>query len=308
MRRDCEGRDRFFFTAPGGIAGAVRGFAPALRETLRTLVPALRRLSRRRAARAGLAAAALAVLGAAVFTGRRPVILLEDRPFILLYGENRALFRRLALSLVLFRPVLTVEIAAGAGPDTAARAAAARSRRPRAVFFPYRYREGARRYLAERPGFPVFILGGRNPPDRPPSGAVPGAAGPEPRWVCTDTRTDELRAGVLAERSGARVVRSREDFAAAGPDTPLILFTWQDPALVPRKTLAVFDDAPWTQIGPALKLPEAADRGPERGPLSPEGLIPSEMLLFWGRGERKMSDLELKSLKTLKYNEGNTDN
>jgi hypothetical protein len=128
----------------------------------------------------------------AAFLGRRPVILVGDDAFNMIYGERRALISRWALSLRLFRWIKTINVSSGVGPDLVAQAAASLSRRPEAVFFPYRYREGARRYLKNRPGPAVVILGGRNPPDRGVN------EGPEPLWIVTDTGTDLYRAGAAA--------------------------------------------------------------------------------------------------------------
>ena len=145
----------------------------------------------KRPVRAIFAIFALIFLLTAVFLCRKPVVFVSDHPFNLLYGEKRAIIKQKVLSLRLFRQVKTINIAEGAGPDLAAQAAASLSRRPLAVFFPYRYQEGARRYLKDRPGSVVVILGGRvKPPD--------GGSDPEPLWFCTDIKTDVYRAGAFA--------------------------------------------------------------------------------------------------------------
>jgi len=138
-----------------------------------------------------LALIVLWLIATAVFYSRKPVVLVGDEAFNLLYGKQRTERTQRVLSLRLFRQIKTVAVAGEAGPDLVAQAAAGMSRRPYGVFFPYRYREGARRCLKDRPGFPVFILGGRNRPDR--IGDTE-----EPWWFCTDTAADLYRAGFLA--------------------------------------------------------------------------------------------------------------
>jgi hypothetical protein len=286
----------------------------------------------------------------AVFLCRRPVILVSDRPFNLLYGENRVLMRRVTLSLRLFRPVKTVNIAGGAGPDLAAQAAAGLSRRPYGVFFPYRYREGALRYLSNRPGFPVFILGGRMHTPLPAVRAPEGTAGQDEAafWFFTDTETDLYRAGVLAgflaltaeappalsqeglepdemeafvrglrdqrwleepllppfsgqmPKPACVVLLGKEDpYLYEWPEASLLLFTWTNPALLPRRTLAIFDDSPWAQLGPALELFRKGEPG---------GFIPSELRFLGPIKEQKQGNIDINRLKTLKYKPISTDN
>jgi len=286
----------------------------------------VKNLLNKRPVRAVFAGLALSLLILAVFFCRKPVILVTDRPFYLLYGEERIRLKRIGLSLRHFRQIKTADLADGAGPELAARTALDLSRRPRAVFFPYRYREGAWHYLVERPGSPVVILGGRNQRDNSLEG---------PLWLCTDTEADLYQAGVLAGiiardlengeekrktnfRLGIALYRqegadnSQEDaensafirgtgeywsgipifspdsdeqglacavllgdhrFSQEKKPLSLILFTWMDPSLAPRKTLAIFDDSPWAQMGPALRILN-------RGAGGTEMRIPSKILVL----------------------------
>jgi len=162
---------------------------------------------KKRSVKVALALLLVGLAGTAVFFYRKPVILITDNPFNLLYGEKRARYTRLGLSLRLFRQIKTINIAEGAGPDLVAQAAASLSRRPYWVFFPYRYREGARRYLKDRPGSPASILGGRN---RPENGKEPDST--DPWWFCTDIAADLYRAGFLA---GELALQDPEKSAAA---------------------------------------------------------------------------------------------
>ena len=125
-----------------------------------------------------------------VFFCRKPVILVTDNAFNVLYGKKRGLFKQFSLSLSLFRPVKTIAIAEGAGPDLVAQGAAGLSRRPLAAFFPYRYKDGALRYLQIRPGSPVIILAGRKPHKEEGNDSA--------FWFYTDTVTDLYRAGGIA--------------------------------------------------------------------------------------------------------------
>ncbi|MDR2552438.1 MAG: hypothetical protein LBD31_04635 [Treponema sp.] len=308
--------------------------------------------------RLGALTALLVLLaGAGVFFLRRPVVMVSDEAFGLLYGESRALVRRVFLSAVSFRRIRSIELAEGAGPDLAAQAAASLSRRPLAVFFPFRYRDGARRYLRNRPGSTVVILGGRNSPETE-------AGEGEPLWFSTDLRTDLYRAGVCAAAitgsggsydrlkvalyekgleegdwaafSGAledqrwtgqpyflspgenippedlaggitggktepdcTVILGREDFDFLNTRSPLILFTWTDPALLPRNTAVVFDDSPWAQLGPALAAVQKGEGG---------GLIPSKITLPGYNRDMEKDIIEINRIKRLKYEGKNTDN
>ena len=296
------------------------------------------------------------------FFSRRPVILVTDRAFNVLYGVKRSRNKQFFLSVRLFRPIKTITMAEGAGPDLVAQGALSLSRRPFAVFFPYRYREAAWRYLTSRPDSPVVVLAGREIQDTSETGhnMLESAAIVPPLWIHTDSETDLYRAGVLAgifvryekqngENAGnwgdivnqeialfheglnneeitAFIAGLEEQqwtgFPLYSPDlaetdlscavildnfrflpevevNSLIFFSWMDPALVPRKTIAIFDDSPWAQIGPVLDCMKQSRQN---------ALIPSEVIFF--RGDKIQKDVynEINKLKTLKKKVENADN
>jgi hypothetical protein len=293
----------------------------------------------------------------AVFFCRKPVILVTDSAFNVLYGKERAQTKALLLSLSLFRPIKTIVIAEGAGPDLVVQGATSLSRRPFAVFFPYRYGKAARRYAEGKPDIPVVVLAGREGPQS----SAGGNSLPESLlWVNTDTVTDLYRVGLFAgvfarydsqkrEETGEGLNGS-EEIIALFHERPnneektaflrglreqkwggsplfsqipaetvlvsavicndsaileeenarsLIIFTWMDPALAPRKTLAVFDDAPWTQIGPALAF---LKKGVQNG------MVPSDIIICGRDKAQKIVYNELKEIKTLKKRTENADN
>ncbi|MDR0402984.1 MAG: hypothetical protein LBH35_05270 [Treponema sp.] len=141
----------------------------------------------------------LAVLAAAFFS-RRPVVLVTDSAFTALYGKNRAGVKRLVLSARLFRRLKTAVVAESAGPDLVSLAARTASKRPYAVFFPYRYRDGARRYLRDYPGAPAAVLAGRETGPETGRGQEAVSSGPPdaPAWYSTDVLTDLYRGGFCA--------------------------------------------------------------------------------------------------------------
>ncbi|MDR2049877.1 MAG: hypothetical protein LBP69_10530, partial [Treponema sp.] len=114
----------------------------------------------------------LAVVASAFFS-RRPVVLVTDFAFTALYGEQRAAVKKICLSALLFRRVKTAFVTESAGPDLVSLAARMASARPYAVFFPYRYRDGALRYITDYPGVSAAVLAGR---ERPSETDYPGPA------------------------------------------------------------------------------------------------------------------------------------
>ena len=274
------------------------------------------------------------------FFSRNPVILVTDSAFTVLYGEKRSLSRQISLSLRLWRPVKTITIAEGAGPDLVVQGAASLSRRPFAVFFPYRYKDGALRYLQTRPGSLVVILGGRKPWEAESNGNA--------AWFYTDTVADLYYAGVIAglfvnydnknrdialfykEINNTEKTAFMEgledqkwfgsplfspdsikidlacavvlkDFRFSGEEKPrsFILFSWMDPAMAPQRTLAIFDDSPWTQIGPALDLIRKGRQS---------GLIPSEIIVCRRDKPQKSLYNEINRIKNLRKTTENADN
>ncbi|MCL1928444.1 MAG: hypothetical protein FWG07_06610 [Treponema sp.] len=288
--------------------------------------------------------------------------MVTDKAFNVLYGENRSRNKQLFLSVRLFRPIKIIVMAEGAGPDLVTQGAISLSRRPFAVFFPYRYREAAWRYLTSRPDSPVVILAGRKTQgsDETSHNMQENEAIVPPLWVYTDSETDLYRAGVMAgvfvryeKQNGENtdnwgdivnqeialfheghnneeitafiagleeqqwtdfplyspdladinlscaVILDNFRFNAEGKVNSLIFFSWMDPALAPRKTLAIFDDSPWTQIGPALGYIKQGRQN---------ALVPSEVIFF--REDKIQKDVynEINKLKTLKKKVENADN
>jgi hypothetical protein len=142
------------------------------------------------------------LLGAAVFFLRAPVLIVSDTFFDLLYGPRRTWERRLVLSLRFFRPIKTVLIGENAGQDMVPFAVESASARPHAVLFPFRYSDGAGRYVRQHPDIPAVVLGGRLSP--------PGEE--NLLFFGTDTSLDMYRAGLCAA-------------ALIGPDEEVFVFS-----------------------------------------------------------------------------------
>ena len=136
----------------------------------------------------GIIALALIIL-CIIFFSRSPVLIITDNSFDEIYGSRRLAFRNIKTSLEIRRPVIPVTVMETAGADLAAFAALTVSANPYAVFFPYRYLEGAIFYGDLNPGVPVFITGGRNLPERDSGAAI---------YIQTDAETDLYRAGLYA--------------------------------------------------------------------------------------------------------------
>ncbi|MDR0375044.1 MAG: hypothetical protein LBH85_04895 [Treponema sp.] len=150
------------------------------------------------------AAAALAFfIAGAVFYNRRPVLIVSDRQFNLIYGKQRALITRLATQARLFRPVKEVIVGENAGADLVSLAAQSAVKAPYCALFPYRYYEGAEYYAREMPHIPVAALGDAG--QKAPEGVI---------FIATDVETDLYRAG----RCAAILAQSATDSAAA--DSP----------------------------------------------------------------------------------------
>jgi hypothetical protein len=130
----------------------------------------------------------LILLSCSVFLFRAPVLLVTDAPFDALYGGTRALLKRVEASLRLFRRVRLVRVSVDAGSDIVAFTVEMAARSPYLVLFPYRYLEGARRYMEVFPETPVFVLRGR----------MQEADTESPRFISTDSTTDFYRAGQCA--------------------------------------------------------------------------------------------------------------
>ena len=103
----------------------------------------------------------LLILFALIFFLRAPVLIVDDEPFIALYGKERILKQQILTSITLRRRVKQVIIADGAGPDVLVLALEEAAARPYCVIFPNRYAEGARRYNDRFPGIPAILLTGR---------------------------------------------------------------------------------------------------------------------------------------------------
>ena len=336
-------------------------------RVIQCLQASVRGMSAKRFFWIGFAVFSVILLLSVVFFCRKPVIVVSDKAFTEIYGQRRELSRRINVSLKLFRPVKTISISQGAGPDLAAQGAISLSSRPYAVFFPFRYREGALRYQKSKPGSTVVILAGRKEPD---ISGYPSAEGidsqnssplsAKPLWFYTDLETDLYRAGLIAgsfirhggqnpdngriwgdiyrqeiavfldgltgkEKSAFQAGLEEQqwggtpfflsdstegdlacaviakDFQAFGEEKSdsLILFTWMDPALTPKRTLAIFDDSPWAQICPVMGLIKKGDT---------IALIPSEIIVKGGDKALKQVYNEINTIKTVKKTGENADN
>lgn len=149
------------------------------------------------------------------FYNRQPVLIISDRQFNLIYGEQRALITRLVTQARLFRPVKQVLIGEKAGADLVSLAAQSAAKAPYCALFPYRYYEGAVYYAREMPHIPVAVLGGAG--QKAPDGVI---------FITTDVETDLYRAG----RCAAILAQPAADDAPAETKSRIMVLQ--------RKTLA----------------------------------------------------------------------
>jgi len=164
-------------------------------------------------------AAALAVIlvalavGALVFYGRSPVLVVTDALFIELYGKERIRRQRIAASFALFRRVKPVITADGVSPDILVAAISEASRHPYCVLFPAYLAPAAERFHLQFPETRAVIL----------TGIRPSSEFPRPDGVLcvyrTDQETDLYRAGLFAGLLGLKRI---------SPDAQKTCFLWQD--------------------------------------------------------------------------------
>ncbi|MFP3088753.1 hypothetical protein LQZ21_00320 [Treponema sp. TIM-1] len=136
-------------------------------------------------------------MGAGIFFSRSPVLVVTDPFFNALYGRWRTWEKRLELSFRFFRPVKPVSIGENADQDAVPFAVEAASARPFCVLFPFRYSEGARRYVRQHPDITAVVLGGRLAPPQE-EGLL---------FFGTDTVLDMYRAGLCV----AAFIQSEEE-------------------------------------------------------------------------------------------------
>jgi hypothetical protein len=146
-----------------------------------------------------------------VFFFRRPVLLVSDAPFAVLYGAGRLRVRSLVTALGLFRPVKLVTLSDAISPEGIALAAADRAAEPYAALFPGRYREGAELYALRRPLARTIVL--LEPGEKAPENGDQGLENPENggiHYLERDLKGDLYRAGLVA----AALAQNREGLIA----------------------------------------------------------------------------------------------
>ncbi|MDR1100402.1 MAG: hypothetical protein LBL28_07985 [Treponema sp.] len=167
------------------------------------------------------------VIPGLVFLVRSPVLVINDLPFVSLYGASRIKQRQIRASISLFRRVKPVMVAENAGTDIVVFAVEEADSRPHCVIFPARYADGGRRYAGQFPGIRVIIL------DSMPAETAAGQAPPEEdqgRLIMLRTRRleDFYRAGlcaaIIARSEMGRSAKNSPETGAADPGGEILVF------------------------------------------------------------------------------------
>jgi hypothetical protein len=138
----------------------------------------------------------LFLLGAgALFAARAPVIVITDDTFSAVYGVRREHFKRIEMSVRLFRRIELVRMSAEAELDAVVFAVQDADRDPFAAVFPYRYYEAARRYTGVNPRPVTVVTSGLFA--APAAGAVASERAGI-LFIKQDEKSDFYRAGLCA--------------------------------------------------------------------------------------------------------------
>ncbi|MDR0663671.1 MAG: hypothetical protein LBF80_06300 [Spirochaetaceae bacterium] len=133
--------------------------------------------------------------GVAVFMLRSPVVVLTDDVFSAVYGPRREHFKRIEMSMRLFRRIKLTRISEEAELDAVVFAAEDAARNPLAAIFPYRYYNAALRYAEENPRVISVVMTGIN---TAPVDSSPEREGRAILFVKQDENRDFYRAGLCA--------------------------------------------------------------------------------------------------------------
>jgi hypothetical protein len=129
-----------------------------------------------------------------VFLARRPVLVVVDESFLMLYGEKRAKREISLSSLDLFRKIKPVPVEDDAGEDIVLVAVNETSKRPYCVIFSLRFARAARLFREQSPQIPAIILEGRYPEASNPSSFAIGSDLDDYFLYKTDISADFSRA------------------------------------------------------------------------------------------------------------------
>ncbi|MDR2444362.1 MAG: hypothetical protein LBD44_00295 [Spirochaetaceae bacterium] len=138
----------------------------------------------------------LFLLGAgAVFMARSPVVIVTDDAFSALYGAHREHFKRIEMSVQLFRRVRLVRMSSDAELDAVVFAVQDAARNSLAAIFPYRYYNAALRYAGTNPRSATVVIAGLS---SVPSGTAEEQERAAILFVKQDESYDFYRAGLCA--------------------------------------------------------------------------------------------------------------
>ena len=138
----------------------------------------------------------LLLLGAgAVFMVRPSVIIVTDDTFSAVYGVRREHFKRIEMSVQLFRRIRLVRMSDEAELDAVVFAVQDAAKNPLAAIFPYRYYDAALRYAAANPSLATVVLAGLN---KTPAGTAAEQDRAAILFVTQDESADFYRAGLCA--------------------------------------------------------------------------------------------------------------
>jgi hypothetical protein len=68
------------------------------------------------------------------------------------------------------------------------------------------------------------------------------------------TSFNQTQASRISNISCAVLAGSGVEFLERFPEIPVIFFTWMDSYLIPASVALIFDDSPWIQAVPAVKM------------------------------------------------------
>lgn len=249
------------------------------------------------------------VITTLVFFLRSPVLIVTDASFDMIYGHERLNQKKNGISRALFRRVIPVTVAETAGADLVSIAVEQTSRSSGITVFPYRYLSGAQHYKEKYPSSSVFVIGSEmsysTKEDMYRAGLcaavlakgssvlffgegnvdyqywdafVQGlrAEGHRENPMYFSSSSDYSSYSSFSEAGCVVLAGSAAQFLEKNMVTPIILFSWIDPAMTPHSVKVIFDDSPWALAADFVKKSgffDSFDSGEEKMLVSSKYLV-----------------------------------